>query len=802
MIKLQRNNAGKNICHMALALCLSGLLACSSPEEQAAKYYEKGLALLEQGDLIKARIELQNALQIRPSMSTAWYALAQIAEQQGDWEKLFSLLNKVIDHDPKHLAAQIKLGRLQLAVGQLDKALATSDIALKLAPDSADALGLRAGVLYKLEDQQGALTQANAALAVSPHNIDALVVLATERLAAGDAKSAITYLDRGLTANEKNIALQLIKVQALESLAQTDSAEAIFRRLIALYPEARALRHALAQFYLQHQRPDAAEAEYRTIAADHPRDVQARLDVARFIGSTRGQRDEQAYLQEQIAIEPGNHEFTFALAALHQAAGDQSAAEGVYRDIIARTGATPEAIKAKGLLAGILLANGNKAEAQRLLNEVLAGDQRNEQGLLLKAGLAIEAQQLDQAIADLRTILRDSPNSPRALLLLAKAHEMAGAVELAQESYQKAYEVGKPNASFAIAYAEFLLQRGQAARAELVASEILQHAPDHVPALKLLAQARINQGNWAGAQAVADGMLKHDDQSQAADQVRGALYAARKDYSESIAAFRRAHDAAPADIQPIVALVRSYMLANKPDEAITFLQSASQASPNNPTTQLLLGELYAAKGNIAQAEKHFQQLLQLQPEQATGYVKLAGLYVRNGNLAEAERTISQGLGKIPGHVELLTVQASLFELGKRYEDAIQAYEVLLRQHPDSDIVTNNLASLLSEQRQDQASLTRAYELAQRFRRSEVAYFKDTLGWASYRVGKIAEAAKLLEEVVAQAPDQAIFRYHLGMSYLALHNKEQARKELQSVLALSQGNNSADAERAQAALNTL
>lgn len=801
-MKMHWRKASKDVRITLFAVCFIGLAACSSPAEKASKYYEKGLALMEQGDLLKARIELQNALQINPDLTAAWFALAQIAEQQGDWEKLFGLLNKVADHDPQHLETQIKLGRMLLAAGRLDRALAASDFTLGLAPNNAEVLGLRAGVLYKMDDKAGAITQANAALVISPDNIDALVVLATDRLAANDAEKAIEYLDRGLKVNDKNIALQLIKVQALESMAQTDSSEAIFRKLIALYPETRALRHTLAEFYLIHGRADAAEAEYRSIAAENPGDIQARLDVVRFIGSIKGQEAARQHLQEMIADDAGNNELSFALAAMQQAQGDQRAAEAVFRSIIERSGDTPDAVKAKGLLAGVLLLNGEKPAAQSLIDEVLAGDQRNEQGLLLKASLAIDARQLDQAIADLRTILRDSPNSPRALLMLAKAHELAGAAELAQENYLKAYEVGKPVVQFGMAYAEFLLQRGQMARAEIVATEILQAEPNHVPAMKLLAQARINQGNWSGAQVVADQMNEMPGQERVADEIRGTIFAGRKDYSESIAAFRRVYDAAPAEVQPMVALVRSYLQAGRVNEAIDFLHPVIQVSPGNASALLLLGELHVVNKDDAAAAQAFQQVISLQPEQAAAYINLANLSMRAGRIPEAEQVINQGLAKSPGDFELLMARAGIFEVSGRVDQAVTAYEALHKDYPGSDVAVNNLASLLSEHSAEQASWVRAYELAQRFRRSDVPYFKDTLGWASYRLGKVEEGVLLIKDAIRQLPEQPVFRYHLGMSYVALNKKEQARTELERALELSQANSFHDVERVREALEGL
>jgi tetratricopeptide (TPR) repeat protein len=801
-MKMDWSKRGKDVRWVLLTACFIGLVACSSPEEKANKYYEKGLALLAQGDLVKARIELQNALQIRPQLTEAWFALAQIAEQQGDWEKLFGLLSKVVDREPQHLEAQIKLGRMLLAAGRMDKALAASELTFAIAPGNAEVLGLRAGVLYKLDDKAGAVAKANAALAISPTNIDALVVLATERLAANDSAKAVEYLDRGLQVNDKNIALQLIKVQALESMAQTDSSEAIFRKLIALYPETRALRHALAQFYLVHGREDAAQAEYRAIAAENPHDIEARLDAVRVIGSVKGQQAALEYLQGMIAEDAGNNELSFALVAMQQSQGDQAAAEAVLHTIIARSGDTPDAIKAKGLLAGMLLLSGDRPTALRLIDEVLSGDQRNEQGLLLKAGLAIDSRQFDQAIADLRTILRDSPNSPRALLMLAKTHELMGAVELAQENYLKAYEVGKPALQFGMAYAEFLLQRGQMARAEVVASEVLQAQANHVPAMRVLAQARINQGNWVGAQAVADDMHALAGQEQAAEQIRGAIFAARKDYPQSIAAFRRAYDAAPADAQSMVALVRSYLLAGKASEAQDFLRSVIKASPNNAPALLLLGELHAESKDDAAAIQAFQQVIGLQPQEAAGYVNLADLHVRAGRFPEAEQVIAQGLAKLPGDVDLLLAKAGIFEVSGRFDEAVGAYEALHKDHPSSDVVVNNLASLLNEQGTEKASWRRAYELAQRFRRSDVPYYKDTLGWAAYRLGKVEEGLVLIEAAARQLPEQPVFRYHLGMSYAALNRKEQARTELEKALELSQGDSSLNVEKIREALKGL
>ena len=133
------------------------IVGCASPIEQANAYYEKGMALLKKGDLEKAQLEFRNALQIKKNLTTAMYGLALIAEKKGDWKQMFGLLISVVEQDPNHLEAQVKLGRLLLAAGQLDKALDASNKALALNKDDPSVITLHAGVLLKMGDAKGAI---------------------------------------------------------------------------------------------------------------------------------------------------------------------------------------------------------------------------------------------------------------------------------------------------------------------------------------------------------------------------------------------------------------------------------------------------------------------------------------------------------------------------------------------------------------------------------------------------------------------------------------------------------------------
>ena len=55
-------------------LLLSGTLflaACESSEERAQRYYESGMALLEEGDVARAEIEFRNVFKLAPQHKEA-----------------------------------------------------------------------------------------------------------------------------------------------------------------------------------------------------------------------------------------------------------------------------------------------------------------------------------------------------------------------------------------------------------------------------------------------------------------------------------------------------------------------------------------------------------------------------------------------------------------------------------------------------------------------------------------------------------------------------------------------------------
>lgn len=761
-----------------------GLAACSSPEEKVASFAKKGQTYLEASDLVKARLEFQNALQIAPNNVPSLFGLAEIAERGSDWNRAYGLLSKVVELDPQNLPAQLKLGKLLLAAGQVDKALSVSEAASKLSPDAADVLALRSAVMFKLGDRKAAEDLANQALGHDAKQVDALVVLASDSLLGGDGEGALKYLDRALAGNERDVALQLIKVQALEKTGKLGDAEAIFRKLIGFYPDNKVLRHMLAQFFMAHGQPAQAEATYRDTVKARPADMESKLDLVRFLGQTKGQDAAANELLAFIKEEPKAWELKLMLASLRQQQKRPDDARALWSEVVAEAGKDPAGLKARAALAADLLVSGRKPEANKLIAEVLDADARNEQALLLRAGVAMDERRLDDAVGDLRTILRDAPSSAQAHAMLGRALEMQGSKDLAQEEYARGAQEGRFAPIYAMPYAEFLMRMGKPRLVEPALRETLQVAPDYLPAYQLLAQSYLNVGDLVSAQKVADLVAKLDKQQVAASQLQGEVAAARNQFDSSIAAYKKAYELAPDEMQPMVALVGSYLRAGKLKEAQSFLQSVLAASPDNQGARLLQARLLAQAGDTQGARQDYDAVLAHEPKNAAAWLGLANLQIVAGKLDDADATMQQALKQMPDDFGLRLARASLMEQQGKPEEAIRMYEQLHKERPNALVVLNNLASLLAETRASEADFKRAYDLAQGLRASTVPQFMDTVGWAAYRVGRYSEAAAPLRDAVQAMPGLPVMHFHLGMNLLAQGNKEGARKALQQALDLA------------------
>lgn len=783
MQNLKINCLFKYAIYNLFVLCLLiSAAGCSSPEEKADKYFQKGMALLEKNP-DKARLEFYNALQMKKNMTKAMYGLALVAEKKGEWKVAYDFLNQVLEQDANNLDALVKSGQLLLAAGKLDLAIERSDKALTLNNMHVGALVLRAALQLRLNDKAGAVLYANRALSVAPNNADAYTVLATERLFAKDDNKAIEYFDKILDKNAHNLAVQLIRIKALENLSKLDQAELSYKKLIEIIPNSDFAKKSYAQFLVKQNRQYDAELQLRSMIKPNTKEVQARLDLVRFIIATKGGDTGRLELESFLKSDPKNYGLAFALVNLYQAQKDVAKEDNLLNRIAKDAGDTSDGLKARAMIAHKLIKQGRQAEATQLLEAILIADKSNGQALTIKAGLAMDAKNYDEAIADLRTVLRDTPEFSAAGLMLASAYESVGSLELAEEQYTNALANTRFSSLYVMTYAQFLLRHKKLERAGKVLQDALVANPNNAELMQAFAQLKISQGDYDGAQLLAS-QAKEANKSSAADQILGAISSSKKDIDGSLAAYLRAHESDPNDSRPITAVVSSYMQAGKSAEALAFIDGLLKDNPNYTEVKLLKGQIYSLTGDNQKADQTYVDVIKAQPNNALAYRELAISQQRQNLTAASEKTLNEAISVIPNDFELRLVQASIFEVNKRYEEAIKSYQDMLKLRPNSPIANNNLANLLLEYRQDKASHTQAYELSKSFKYSQIPQLLDTYGWASFYMGKLDDAELAIKSATEKLSTVPVFHFHMAKIYIAKNDKVLAKQALLQAIDLA------------------
>ena len=369
------------------------------------------MSYIEQKDFVKARIELRNALQINGNMLAAWQALAQMDEKDRNWQALAGDLRKIVELDPKDVNSKLRFGRLLLMGGAFDQALKLANEAGEEAPQNVQALALKAAVLFKLKDADGAVSTAQKALEIEPGNVEASVVLAAAKYMQGDPQGALKVIDTIKPDNKDDFGVMFLEINIFDRLGELDQVEKLLRKLVELYPKEPAFRAQLIRFYVAHKRNDDAEKELRAVVAANPTDAGAELNLVMLLGQIKGTAAAREELAKRIAAGGDIFPYQLALAKIDYAQGHFEDSEKLLKTLITDAKTPEDTLAAKITLAEMYMNRNKVAEAEPLITSILQTDSRNISGLALRASLHINRGQNDDAIADLRTALNDQPNS-------------------------------------------------------------------------------------------------------------------------------------------------------------------------------------------------------------------------------------------------------------------------------------------------------------------------------------------------------------------------------------------------------
>ncbi len=734
-----------------LALCVLLLAGCGR-EGRAQAYLQRGLDLYAQGNLVKARLEFKNVLQIDPRNARAWFMLGQIEERQENRSGAYDAYTRAVELDPVDREARIRKGVLALAGDEPESALAEVEAVLSTSRTDPGALALRAAVKQRQGDLDGGVTDAQAALAQNPAHREALSVLASIRVEQGQPAEAKALLETAVKSHPNDTALKLALASVYEQLGEPAAVRRLLIELVEQEPDTFDHRLRLARFFAAQRDLDLAEQTLRAAVEAAPGDLERKLTLLDFLAESKGHGAAITELEGWIEAEPDDYDLRFALIDRYRDAGQLDAMDAALRAVIERDGTGPHGPKARGQRAALMVARNQPDDALTLAEEALKGDSQNADALLARAAVALQRDDADRAVIDLRTLLRNDPTAAGALRLLSQAHLLKGELPLAQEALEKAIEAEPKESAAYLQLADLQAKAGNVGAAAHALERLIAQVPEDPVTQTALARIELKEQDATALERVAEQVLSTHPEHPTAHYIKGLVLKGRGELGPGVEQLEIALSVEPEAAEPLVALARTYLDLKQPEKAEARLKQVLGVNPANLVAIELLREVYVAMGQTAEAR---QQGKWVEPPAAGSHV---------------------------AYQRLLLTAPLLYQEAGDLEAAIAAYEDVLKRNPELDVAANNLAMLLADRRAaDAASLARARELMAPFESSEQAAFLDTAGWVQYRSGNYQRAVDLLEKATNLGDATPEHQYHLGMAYLKLGRIAEGKSLLSSAL---------------------
>jgi tetratricopeptide (TPR) repeat protein len=763
-----------------------GLAACDTAEERAAGHHERAKALLAEGKVEQAIVEFRNVFRLDGENGAARLDYANLMVEQGRIEEAVGQFLRLVEQDWGNVAGHKRLTELALRIGDFETARTHANRAWELDPADPEIRAFKATVDYQAGEREAAVRMAQGVLDEAPSNLPARMVLVADRMQAGDAAAALGLVEAGLGLAPGDETLHLARLAVLESLGDRAAVGDQLEAMAGLFPENDAVALARIERHLQAGDIGAAEPLLRARAAalppGSPERVAADLALVQALGATRGMQAARAELEALAAAAADQVPYARALAGLDVAEGRTAEGVAALRRIVAETEPSDGRRDTQVALAATLSETGDTQGSDALVEAVLAEDPGHVAALKLRARRAIETDRTAAAIRDLRSALNQAPEDSETLTLMAMAHEREGARELAGDRLAMAVEVSDAAPLESIRYARFLVEGGRPEPAVAVIREALRRRPADLDLLGALGGIHASQRDWERARAVAAEMRALGTPAAAtrATALEAEALSGESRYAETIELLQQLAGEEGGH-RTLAGIVQTYVRAGDLAGARTYLEGVRARSPAEPLPRLMLAGLDALEGKAAAAESGYRALIAAHPGFAPAY---EGLYLA---LAGAEpeaaaEVLAEGLAATGEDSRLLFVEAGRLEAAGDVEGAIAAYETLYARDSGSELVANNLASLLSSHRADPAALERAFAIARRLKGSGVPQFQDTYGWIQVRRGEAEEALPALEAAAAALPGEALVLYHLGVAQARLGQPAAARTSLEAALA--------------------
>ena len=226
--------------HLVVLLALAVTGCTRSPEQRKTKHLTAGKEFYNHKDYSRALLQFQSAVRVAPLEAESYYQLSLAYLGLGDLKKAVLSLNKALDLDPKHIAALLKMAELLASTHDkelLIEAETRVHEVMAISPVNEDALNILGVTEWGLGKREDAEQHLRQALDQFPQDLKAALGLVEIKLLNKDFRGAEELLKKFSAKNPKSSAPVLGLGELYMLVRKPAEAEQQFRRAFEIDPQ-------------------------------------------------------------------------------------------------------------------------------------------------------------------------------------------------------------------------------------------------------------------------------------------------------------------------------------------------------------------------------------------------------------------------------------------------------------------------------------------------------------------------------------------------------------------------------------
>ena len=678
-------------------------------------------------------------------------------------------------HSPATADSDFGEAKRLFVQGSFDKAAAAAKRGLEHSPRNVAGLNLLGVIYHHQGNYSDAITILQQALTVSPHSVDTLNNLGTSYAAQGKTDAAermfrqTLLLDRGNPIANHNLGLIL--------LGRNRPKEAILYFSRVHSPDV-ATRLDLIRAYFIARMIHTGLATAEKISQRLPKDTRVHFTLGVLLGSNRQYTQAVREFELANALQPQTFDILHDLGQAYVLSSQPAKAQQPLSEALQLR---PDSANTLYLLAHAAADMQKDVDALDLLVRARKIAPNDTDVLFLMARLSMKQSFFEDAIQLLNEGVQIDPQRADFHAALGDSYFTVGKVDKALQEFKTLVSLDPSPRSFAfmgLCYRHL----GQYEKAKTYLNESLKAAPRNLPALFNLGVIAKKQGDLAQAEQFWARALRIDSTYPDVLLELGSLKMEQKKFDEAIPLLRRCTQVSQKPAQAYYKLALAERGSHQMEAAardMSVFQTLSKNPQPGPYPLQHFFDYLERRNTLSpeqQKESDLQELqaeVQQNPDRPRGLFLLAEAFLKLGRTADAMQVIKR-LDEVSGfdfRTELsVGVLLGRFHL---YEAAVQHFEAAIKANPASDDARYNLAEAYLRSDRYQDALDSLLQLTPEAQKDSSCLA--LLGDVYAHLGRTTDAARALQQAIANSPDNDRYYVSLAVEQLRAGDVERAKR---------------------------